>query len=343
MFGSNILNPEPSLKSGVQDQEYYRALWKRILGGKVHRAMVVNRKKNGDLFYAEQTITPIQDSAGQITQFVSVIKDMTERRKLEAQKIEMELAGKVQRKLYPQMPPRLSGVDLAGAVFPAGHGCGDYSDFVDMAGGSCGIAIGDVAGHGLGPALMMAEARAYLRSIARTRRDPCEVLNEINAALARDMADNLYITLLLARLDAPPYRLVCGSAGHVSGYVLDGKGRVRSVLKSIGPPLGMFEKTVYRGSQEIDLTPGEIAFLLTDGLVESEGPGEEEFGAERALEVVRRHRHDSAQEIIRHLHRAARRFSGHVEQRDDITLVVCKLDSAPVADRHPRAILPRRH
>ncbi len=314
------------LKSGVQGRDYYRALWKRILGGKAHRAMVVNRKKNGDLFYAEQTITPIQDSAGEITQFVSVIKDMTERRKLEAQKIEMELAGRIQQKLYPQQPPRLAGVDLAGAVFPAGHGCGDYFDFVDMAEGSVGIAIGDVAGHGVGPALLMAEARAYLRSIARTHSDPCDVLGEVNATLAPDMADNHYITLLLARLDVRAKRLVYANAGHVPGYLLDREGDVRAVLSSVGPPLGMFERTVYGAGVEFELEPGEIAFFLTDGLVESENPGEEEFGYGRALQVIRAHRRDSAQEIIGHVHRAVREFSGRADQRDDITMVVCKLD-----------------
>ncbi len=317
------------LKSGVQDREYYRGLWKRILSGKVHRAMVVNRKKNGDLFYAEQTITPIRDSAGQITQFVSVVKDMTERRKLEAQKIEMELAGRIQQKLYPQESPRLAGVDLTGAVFPAGQGCGDYFDFISMGEGSVGIAIGDVAGHGVGPALLMAEARAYLRSIARTHSDPCDVLNEVNAALAPDMADNLYITLLLARLEMPAGRLVCANAGHTEGYLLDRNGSVKAVLASTGPPLGMFQKTVYRAGLRFDLAPGEIAFLLTDGLVESEGPEDEEFGVERAIAAVRRHRRESAQEIIRHVHRAVRRFRKQVGQRDDITLVVCKRETGP--------------
>ncbi len=122
------------LKSGLQSAEFYRNLWETIFRGETFRGTTVNRKKDGKFFYAEQTITPMRDSDNEITHFVSVLKDMTERRKIQEQEIELEVASMVQRRLFPSEPPQIAGYDLAGAVFPAEATSGDYFDFVPMAG-----------------------------------------------------------------------------------------------------------------------------------------------------------------------------------------------------------------
>ena len=316
------------LKSGTHDDAHYKNLWKTILDGDVYRATIVNRKKNGQLFYAEQTITPMKDGEGRVTHFVSVIKDMTEQRKRQEQEIEMDVATRIQRRLYPGEPPRIAGFDVAGAVYSANATCGDYFDYLDMPGGALGIAIGDVSGHGLGPALIMAETRAYLRSLAQTSLDLGEVLGGVNHHLASDLADRHYVTLLLARIDLDTRRLAYASAGHPPAYVLDRSGAVKMVLESTATALGLSAASKFEWLDVATLEPGDIVILLTDGLTDSQAPDGTYFDAEGVLEVVRAHRHEPARQIVESVQAAIRDFTGGQPQEDDITLVVCKLDPA---------------
>ena len=119
-------------------------MWGTILEGRVFRAPIVNRKKDGELFDAEITISPIFDSGGNVTHFVSVMKDMTERKRIQEQDFEMRLASSVQQRLYPQEPPHVPGYDIDGIVVPADATCGDYFDYLRMPAGNLGLVLGDM-------------------------------------------------------------------------------------------------------------------------------------------------------------------------------------------------------
>ncbi|MHC4135149.1 MAG: PP2C family protein-serine/threonine phosphatase [Planctomycetota bacterium] len=314
------------LKSGRHDRAYYEQLWSTILGGETHRCTAINRKKSGEIFYAEQTITPMKDAAGRVSHFVSVSKDMTERRRIQEQEMEVRLAATVQRQLYPQTPPRIEGLDVAGAVFPTDVTCGDYFDFIRMQDDLLGIAIGDVMGHGLGSALVMAETCAYVRSFAQVDRDPSEILRKVNRALTNEAEEVVFVTLLLACIERSTQRLVYANAGHAPGYILDASGEVKRELAPTGPALGLAAGSTYGRCEELVLEPGDSGVLLTDGVTESPGPEGALFEAEGALEVVRAHRNESAARIIEHLHASVAASRGGLRQRDDITIVVFKLD-----------------
>src|SRR5262249_13204072 len=157
---------------------------------------------------------------------------------------------------------------------------GDYFDYLPMQDGCLGLVVADVSGHGFGPALLMAETRAYLRAFALTCSDVGEMVGFANRALAADVADEHFVTLLLARLDPPSRSLVHASAGHTSGYVLDPSGAVRALLDSTGPPLGIMPEATFPAGPALTLGPGEIALLLTDGILEACSPGGDLFGKE---------------------------------------------------------------
>jgi PAS domain S-box-containing protein len=159
------------LKSGEHDRHFYKELWDTVLGGRVYRGTLLNRKKNGQIFHSEQTISPIAGADGQSEYLVSVAKDITERLRSERQEAELEAAHAIQQRLYPRESPQIPGFDIAGAVRPAESLCGDYFDFFPMPSGCLGITIADVMGHGVGPSILMAQARAYLRSLALTSAD----------------------------------------------------------------------------------------------------------------------------------------------------------------------------
>jgi len=317
------------LKSGEHDSDFYERMWSIVLGGGVYRGTLLNRKKGGQLFHAEQTISPVRGSDGHHAFLVSVLKDITERLQNEHMQVEMAVARQVQQRLYPKSAPRVPGFDIAGAAFPATTLCGDLYDFFPMPGDCLGLAVADVCGHGLGPALLMAQARAYLRSLALSCFDVGELLRRLNEILVVDSDVKDYLTLLVARLDPLGRTLTYASAGHVTGYLLDSEGRVRERLASTGIPLGMFAGRGFRSGPTVSLKRGETVVLLTDGFTEIGELQGNAFGEERFLEFVREHRTETAASIVQGLYRAARSFEVGSPRPDDMTVIVCQVDRRP--------------
>jgi len=324
------------LKSGVHDDAFYERLWDTILSGRVFRDTLANRKKNGEIFFAEQTITPMRGSTGTITHFVTVVKDVTEQRKLQEQQFQMGLARAVQQQLYGMPPPEVAGFDFAGAAFPADATGGDYFDFVPLPGNLIGIVIGDICGHGISSALLMAELRAYLRAFAQPSFYAGAILSLTNNALVSDLEQNHFATLIFCCLDPASGSLVYANAGHTFGYILDPAGAVKLTLESMDIPLGFLPGHDYRCSDPSTLEPGDILILLTDGITEAERPDQSPFGAKRALEFIQTHRGESAQDIVTGLYQAVRNYSDGLPQIDDITAVVCKV--TVIANTSPEPI-----
>jgi len=313
------------LKSGVHDDSFYENLWATILGGSVFRDTIANRKKNGEIFYAEQTITPMWGPNGNITHFVTVCKDVTELRKMQDQKLQMSLARAVQQQFYSMPPPRADGFEFAGAAFPADATGGDYFDFVPLPGDCIGILIGDVSGHGIGSALLMVELRAYLRAFSQKSSDPGEILSLTNKALVLDLEPGRYATLIFCRLDPRTRTLIYSSAGHTPGFILDGRGKTARTLDSTDIPLGFLPEHSFGCSSPIHLSEGDTLALLTDGITDAERPDQDAFGLERAVDFIRSHRHEGAKTIVNGLYQAVRSFSNGLAQVDDITAVICKI------------------
>jgi len=317
------------LKSGKHEPRFYRDLWDTVLGGGVFRGTLINQKKSGELFHAEQTISPVRGSDGRHAYLVSVLKDITERLRNEQLQVEMDVAREVQQRLYPNSAPRLPGFDIAGAAFPAATMCGDLFDFFPMLGDCLGLVVADVCGHGVGPSLLMAQARAYLRSLALSCFDVGELLRRLNEILVVDADVKDYLTLLVARLDPRARTLAYASAGHVAGYLLDRGGDVRERLESTGIPLGMFREKLFQSSPILSMEPGETVVLVTDGISEIGEVDGNAFGEHRLLEFIKNHRHDPASDIVDGLYRTARGFQAKRPQLDDMTVVICKVEIAP--------------
>jgi sigma-B regulation protein RsbU (phosphoserine phosphatase) len=261
---------------------------------------------------------------------IAFVRDITARRKAEqalqlAEK-EFGLARQVQQQLFPQQAPQIAGFDIAGASFPAVQTGGDAFDFLMMPEGDVGLVVSDVSGHGMGPALIMAETRAYLRIVAFNRRDSGMVLTRSNQVLAEDLeGTGRFVTSLLVRLDAGKRQLAFANAGHSPGYVLGNDGRLRHTLSRRGQPLGLDSEVEYVESDPIPLQSGDVVLMVTDGVEEAESPSGEVFGESRLLQVVRASQGRSARQIIAAVRNAVSEFCGAVPQQDDITLVVAKV------------------
>ena len=311
------------LKSGRHDAEFYRQMWAQFVQGLPFKGMVINRKKTGELYWAQQTITSMRDKSGRLTHFVSVSQDITELRQKQEQEFQLQLARDVQQRLYAA-PPVVSGFDIGASAHPADETGGDYFDFISMADGSLVIAVADAKGHGFSSALVMALTRAYVRCFAAMQMELDELLARVNQMLLQDLDHGDFVTLFLARLDASHRTLSYASAGHVPGLILLNSGDVKCTLDSTGPPLGLFSASKFSLRQPISLDPGEIAVFLTDGVTESTTPDGHQFGTQRVLDKIRALSHKSASTIADGIYHATRAFVQGDLQDDDITSVVIK-------------------
>ena len=261
--------------------------------------------------------------------FVGFIRDITDRKKAEQvlreNQEQFRIAHDIQQHLFPKSAPALPGLDIAGASCPAEATGGDYFDYLPMRQDCLGAVIGDVTGHGVGPALLMAETRAYLRILAKNRDDPGEILTRANVVLAEDVGYERFVTLLLAKVDAQSKVLTYANAGHTAGYILNPAGQVKASLKRTGMPLGLKPDSQYTASAPMQLEPGEIVLLLTDGFEEALAPDETFFGIDRVLKVMCDHRDQPAPKIVQSLYDAVSHFTQGLPQADDLTVIVIKL------------------
>src|SRR5437016_1868962 len=152
---------------------------------------------------------------------------------------QFRVAREIQQRLFPKSAPQSEVFDIAGASYPAEATGGDYFDYVPMADGCLGVVVADVTGHGVGPALWMAETRAYLRTLAINATDVGEILTRANRVLAEDVDFERFVTLILAKLDPKSLTLVYTSAGHPTGYVIEPSGNVKALPRRTGVPLGL--------------------------------------------------------------------------------------------------------
>jgi sigma-B regulation protein RsbU (phosphoserine phosphatase) len=222
--------------------------------------------------------------------------------------------------------PVVPGLQIGAASWPARKVGGDYFDFLSMPDGSLGVAIGDASGHGIGAALLVAEACAFIRALALRETDPDRILTLAHRRLAEDITEDHFITLFLMRIDPRSGKALYSGAGH-PGYLLDRRGNVKAVLEATGRPLGIELATAHFPSAAIVLQPGDLVLLLTDGLVEAMSPAGTRFGLQRVLQTVRSHLHRTSGQIVETLLQTVKEFSSNI-QLDDCTAVIIKVDDA---------------
>jgi PAS domain S-box-containing protein len=285
-------------------------------------------RKNGSEFPAEISLSPLETDEGLLV--LCAHRDVTERKRMEQTLREKEAqllaAQKIQERLLPDASPAVPGFDIYGVCYPAEFAAGDHFDYLPMQDDRIGIVVGDVVGHGIGPALVMASTHAHLRSLAEICTEPDEILLRLNRNLFKETEPNIFVTLLFACLDPRSRTLRYASAGHPPGYVLDGQGKVKATLPSTSLPLGIQLETQYHISDPIALTRGDVTLLFTDGLIEASSPSDKPFGVKRVIDVVRRHIDQTARQITESLYQALMEYSGGHKPVDDITLVVVKTE-----------------
>ncbi len=277
-----------------------------------------------DLREEDQAIVEMMASIGsQISRFIEHRKSEAEMR---GEIEERRIAGRIQQRLLPRRNPVIDGYEISGRCISAEDVGGDCFDFIPMSidgDESLGILVADASGHGVGSALLVAEARAYLRALAMTCTDVDRMLWLVNQRIATTEEHDGFVTAILLRLVPGNGAVAYSNAGHWPGIVFNGRGEVRRKLDGTGFPLG-FDATVGFSAETERLESGELIVLYSDGVTEACAPSGELFGVTRLLKTVRSHWGDSTDAMLEAvLHDVIGFHEGHA-LRDDITVVIIK-------------------
>lgn len=263
--------------------------------------------------------------AGEIRKHVeAALREVETRRQLDRVQHDLQTARDIQQALLPQKPPELTGFAIAGWNKPADDTGGDFYDWDSMPDGRLIIVLGDVTGHGIGPALLAAACRAYARSGFGAHQDLFAAVTQINAAISRDLDPSRFVTFAGVACSAGTGELEILSAGHGPILLYTSASDSFSQVDSQGVPLGILPEFVSGPATKIRLQKGDIFLLITDGFVEFENPAQEEFGKLRLENVVRASRSMPPDQIIKALYDAVLAFSSGTKQMDDLTAVLVK-------------------
>jgi serine phosphatase RsbU (regulator of sigma subunit)/pSer/pThr/pTyr-binding forkhead associated (FHA) protein len=238
---------------------------------------------------------------------------------------ELAVASEIQLRLHPDTPPNIPGYDVMGVSFPCYEVGGDYYDFIEKREGQYVIALGDVSGKGTGAALLMSSVHAAVRAYSRTRLSASEIVSEINQYIYDNTPANRYVTMFYSELDPKTNQLTYINGGHNAPLLVRATGEV-TCLDIGGFPVGITPFGDYREGW-VELEPGDVLVIYSDGASESVNEAGEEFGEQRLIEIVMKHRGRTAAGIRDRIDEALTKFVGKAETVDDLTLVILKRKS----------------
>jgi sigma-B regulation protein RsbU (phosphoserine phosphatase) len=239
----------------------------------------------------------------------------------------LEVAHELQSNFLPPPPDASLGLDTTVSNMSCDDTGGDYVDIIPAPGDDDHrllFAIGDVSGHGIGPALLMASARGALRAMAIGRQNLADRAERLNQLVIGDAADSgHFMTLFMAELNVADGTLQWVRAGHDPAYLFDPESQQFLELDGPGVALGLTGRADFR-TQSTTFLPGQILIMATDGIWETRNRENAIFGKKRLREVIRQHADQPAEAIKAHIIEAISAYRGGARQTDDITLMVVK-------------------
>ena len=249
-----------------------------------------------------------------------LLDELVEKRRLEQ---ELRVAREVQRALLPKGLPRLKGYSLFAVTVPSGAIGGDLYDVVEFADRSVALAVGDVSGKGTPGAILMATLYSTYRGLLRRGFEPGKLMRRLNNLLVERLDQESFATFFLSVLDPPRRRLRYSNAGHNPPLLVREDGTVERLVDG-GAVLGFVPGLSYI-TAEVELQPGDVLVMYTDGVTEVTDSKDELFGEERLIELISKYRKCSPRVLKEKVLKEVRRFSTKDVLEDDITLVILKV------------------
>ena len=235
---------------------------------------------------------------------------------------DLDLARELQGGLLPKVFPtreEAPGIELFARLEPAKEVSGDLYDFFPVEDGKMCFVVGDVSGKGIAAGIFMAVTRTLIRATAVPGRSPLEIMNRVNAQLAKENQASLFVTMILGIVDTATGRMVYGQGGHNPPILVPVQGKP-TYEPAGGMPLGVFEDAKF-GERELQLKPGETLLVYTDGVTEAMNEAKDLFGEDRLEKAVTGVASLSPEKIAERVIEQVEGFVLEAERSDDITLL----------------------
>jgi len=333
-----LIGRNPRILQGPEtDPEAIESIRRALREAQPCLVTLKNYRKDGTIFWNELFISPVRDSQGNLTHFIGVQTDVTQLRRAEEERHELEIAKQIQLSLLPSSPLHVEGVIIAGFCLPASHVGGDYFDYF-YGQDAIDIVIADVSGHSMGAALIMAETRSTLKAEAlRTlhihpesgklekEAGTGDMLRVLNALLYDDLNKaELFITMFYMKYNPATRQLSYANAGHNRPLLLPAGETVCRELDAEGIIFGVTKEIAFEEKSTF-LRPGDVVLLYTDGITEAQNPAGEFFGIERLTRLFSTQGPKTPQEIINAIVKDLQTFTGGHSFVDDVSMVVLKV------------------
>jgi sigma-B regulation protein RsbU (phosphoserine phosphatase) len=238
----------------------------------------------------------------------------------------LKLAEEVQRNLLPSHAPKIPGLDISGISSYCDETGGDYYDFLNLPDDHLGIVVADASDHGVGAALHMTTARAFLLYGTQNVDGLAALIDDINRHLVRDgLQTGRFVSLFLLEIDPQQKSLRWVRAGHEPALLYEPGPNEFQQLSGVGIVLGADGDYRFQAYSRHQWAPGSVVVIATDGVHETRNKENRMFGRERLHEIVRRHHMETAASIQTVILKELENFRGSAAQEDDVTLVVAKL------------------
>jgi sigma-B regulation protein RsbU (phosphoserine phosphatase) len=239
----------------------------------------------------------------------------------------LEFSTEIQRALLPQRAPTIPGLEIAAFSRPANIISGDYFDFFQFKGGSPGLVVADVVGHGFSASLLMSSLQSALHTLAMDNRSVINIIQRINQYYLHNINLTTFITVFLGQYDPDQQVLTYCNAGHNPPLLFrrqaDGKASFSWLLPTAAA-VGLVEEYKVR-SEQVVLLRNDILLLYTDGVTELNSPNQEEFGKERLAGLVAQNADVSAPDLISAIRKELDAFSGRKPPKDDLTIIAVRV------------------
>ena len=331
LVGWVIANGEPLIVSDVHTDPRYIASRKRtrselviplFSGGEVIGAF--NIESNYPQAFTASDLDIVWSFANQAA--VSVVRARLFDEAIEQHKLkdELHIAKRIQESFLPDEFPAIPGFDLDAVNISSTEVGGDYYDFVPIVENQIGVAIADVAGHGVPAALIMASFRASLLAEIRNNYAIRTIMKKVNNLICESVKRGEFVTAVYGVLDTRNHVFTFANAGHNPPLLLRKSGKVEP-LREGGLTLGILPDRDYE-ERPIYIDSGDILILYTDGITEAANSRDELFGTERLVALVKEHRDLPARQMRERIMEAVLSYRSEDSPHDDLTLMLIKAD-----------------
>lgn len=239
---------------------------------------------------------------------------------------QLRVAREIQKRLLPAGPARFGPTELAGVSEPSSRVGGDYFDYFQVDAGRVGLCVGDVSGHGIGPALVMSNVRAHLRGLLMTRRSLGGLYGLLNRALCNELTEGMFVSLFVGVFDSAKMVLEFQNAGHTAPILYRPSDDSFRAIPPTAPALGLIDDLSAGPCPAVSVKSGDVLVCYTDGVTERHSPEGELYGEDRIRTVVRRalKRGASPADVVSAIQQDCELHARDLPPRDDVTLVVAR-------------------